>query len=580
MEEDSMRWILCASVLAMLVGCRAYTLDVDGRIAERAAHPIDAQLSLPKQAPSALEEPKKRASLGVPLAQPDLVQAGATQPGIVLPVAPKEGPLPVKTTMNMYDRINERTKGLPGGDARPIVLPAVGGSPAERAAAIKKQFPPLPALKSLPEAQLTADGRALTLTDLQQIALRTNPLIRQAHLDVEAARGTALQAGLSPNPNIGYEAAAIGIGDFNGNRSPGQQGVFVEQAIVTMGKLKIAREAALRDAQIAEQKVRQAESDLQTQVRSGYFAVLSARKNFDTNKALVQLTDELYEVLLVQLLVGEVAAYEPKQIAVLAWQARGSLTVAHNRYIAAWRQLAANLGMPTMPLTAVEGQIDMPVPHFDHDQALAYVLINHTDVISAQLGVEKARLLARLAEVQPFPDVTVHVAVQKDYTTPPFATVSNVSVAMPFPLWNRNQGNIQATRAQLRRALVDNHRVADELTVKTAEAFERYANNRELLRLYKDHILPTQVQAFRAAVARHAAVGDKSVSYNDVVTSQQTLASLITSYLAALNDQWTSVVDIANLLQTKDLFQNQQLDEVAPIPDVPEIIRGGLRHRR
>ena len=318
---------------------------------------------------------------------------------------------------------------------------------------------------------------------------------------------------------------------------------------------------------------------MQTQVRSRYFAVLSAKKNFESIKALAQLTDELYNVLLSQLIVGEVAAYEPMQIRVLAMQARGALVLAHNRYSTAWKQLAAALGTPAMPLTAVDGQIDMAVPQYEHDKVLAQVLSNHTDVISAQLGVEKTRLLARLAEVQPFPDVTVHVAVQKDYTTPPFGTVANVVVGVPFPLWNRNQGNIRATDAQWRRALDDNDRIRNELTSRVAEAFERYDNNRALLKMYQTQILPNQVQAFRAAVARHAAVGDKSVSYNDLVTSQQTLSTLITSYLGALGDQWSAVVDISGLLQTKDLFQAQTLEEVTPIPDLREIFRPRLLHR-
>ena len=75
--------------------------------------------------------------------------------------------------------------------------------------------------------------------------------------------------------------------------------------------------------------------------------------------------------------------------------------------------------------------------------------------------------------------------------------------------------------------------------------------------MYQQQMLPNQVQAFRAAVARHAAGGDKNVSYNDIVTVQQSMASLINSYLGVLNDQWASVVDIASLTQTRDLFQTQ-----------------------
>ncbi len=562
-----MRWILCASVLAGLSGCHAYTLDIDGRIAQRAAQPIDVQTPKGETLP-----PPVKATFGVPQTDGNVEAAVHLIQG-----EPKERD---KTVKGIIDRI-QAPRDLIGFEVEDIKLAPPKATPKEKEEAIKKQFPALKAMPKLPEAQIGPEGRPFSLSDLQQIALRTNPLIRQAHFDVEAARGLALQAKLYPNPTLGYEASTIGQVNTDGQRSPGQQGAFFEQTIVTMGKLRLAHEAGLRDVQISEQKLKQAEADVQAQVRKDYFAVLSAQKNFETTKALTQMTDELYNVLLLQLTAGEVAAYEPMQIRVLANQARNALTLAHNRYSAAWKQLAATLGTPGMPLTAVAGRIDMPVPHFEHDQVLAYVLSNHTDVVAVQYAIERTRLLARLAEVQPFPDVTLHVAFQKDYTTPPFGTVTNVNVGVPFPLFNRNQGNIQAMRAQVGKAMDDNLRVRNDLTRKVADVFERYDNNRQILDMYRKEILPNQVQAFRAAVVRHAAVADKSVSYNDLVTSQQTLAGLITSYLGALGDQWTAVVDIGNLLQTRDLFQTQGLDEVAPIPDVEEIFRSGLlRHRR
>ena len=372
-----MRWMLCALVVAVLSGCHAYTLDVDGRVAQRAAQPIDVQPTAPERF-----LPRVKATFG-PV-------TGAT----VTPVAfQKEDKQPIKEKKaEMWRRLTEHTDHIIGGGGEPYSVKPKA-TQAEVEAAIKKHFPTLQEIPPLPLAQPGPDGQALTLAELQQIALRTNPLIRQAHLDVEAARGNARQAGAYPNPTIGYEAATIGQGNTDGQRSPGQQGGFFEQTIITMGKLTLAREAALRDVLISEQKLRQAESDLQAQVRQRYFAVLSAQKNYDVNKGLSKLTDELYNVLLQQLIAGEVAAYEPMTIRVLANQARNTMFLAQNRYKTAWKQLAATLGMPTMPLTALAGQIDMAVPHFDHDKVLEHVLSRHTDVISAQLGVEKNRLL-------------------------------------------------------------------------------------------------------------------------------------------------------------------------------------------
>lgn len=555
-----MRWAVLALLLMGLTGCHVYTRDVDGLLVERAAQRVDggfepAPRMLPNTGGARIDKP----AIGAP----------------VTPAAFQGDKTPSKDQGQLWQRLTQYTKDIPGGEASEFNIPAKG---SEREAAIKKQFPPLTKVPPLPTAQLGPDGRPVTLSDLQRIALENNPLVRQAYLDVEAARGIARQAGAYPNPTIGYEASTVGQGDTNGQRSPGQQGGFFEQTIVTMGKLKLAREAALRDLAISEQRVLQVESDVRSQVRSNYFAVLSAQKNFDIQKSMSQLAEELYYVLLQQLIAGEVAAYEPMQIRVLANQARNALMQASVRYQTAWRQLSAGLGMPTLPLTAVAGQIDVAVPVLEYDKVLEHVLNRHTDVVSATFGVERARLLARLAEVQPYPDVTLHLAFQKDYTTPPFSSVANVNVGVPFPLWNQNRGGIQAAHALLRRALADNQRVRNDLTSRLAEAFERYHNNRRILDMYKKEILPNQVQAYRAAVARHAAVG--GVSYNDLVTSQQTLAGLISTYLGALSDQWTAVIDIANLMQTRDLFQTYTVDDVMPIPDVQEIHRRGWLHRR
>src|SRR5438128_9003022 len=38
-----MRWLLCACVMMALTGCRAYYVDINGRIDQRASAPIDQQ---------------------------------------------------------------------------------------------------------------------------------------------------------------------------------------------------------------------------------------------------------------------------------------------------------------------------------------------------------------------------------------------------------------------------------------------------------------------------------------------------------------------------------------------------------
>jgi cobalt-zinc-cadmium efflux system outer membrane protein len=454
--------------------------------------------------------------------------------------------------------------GLPGEEVQDIKLPPLTAKREEVQAAIQKYFPALPPLPVEPRAEPGPEGCPLTLADLQKLALTNSPVFRQAVADLEAARGAALQARLGPNPRVGYEGDTIHQAD-----SAGIQGGFIEQTIKTGGKLRLSYASAMLNVRASELKVEQTEAEVRTQVRSGYFAVLVAKKNLEVTRALGKLTDEIYRVLVLQLQAGEVATYEPMQVRVLALQARGLVIQAHNRYVAAWKQLASSLGLPGMPLTQVAGRIDMPIPRYTYEEVLAQVLQRHTEVLSAQTSVDKAQVDLRLAQVQNMPDVDLRYMVQKDYTTPPFGTVHSVVVGMQVPIFDRNQGHIRQAQALLLRATEQAPRVRAELTARLAEAFERYENNRALLDLYRTQMIPNQVQAFRATVARHFRGGEKAgVSYNDLVTAEQTLVGLITNYINTLRDQWTAVVDVAGVLQTRDLFQTGDNDEVAPVPEL------------
>jgi hypothetical protein len=49
--------------------------------------------------------------------------------------------------------------------------------------------------------------------------------------------------------------------------------------------------------------------------------------------------------------------------------------------------------------------------------------------------------------------------------------------------------------------------------------------------------------------------------------------SVIGPYILALGSQWQAVVDVANLLQTEDLFQTNGVFPVAPVPNLEELLR-------
>jgi cobalt-zinc-cadmium efflux system outer membrane protein len=469
----------------------------------------------------------------------DVVQtSGAPKPEPQKPAEVK--PKPQQRPLNI-------PSDLPGADAPPIgALPKIGAG----------GFPVLPPLQDEPKPAPSATGKPLTLAELEQIALQNNPTIRQAAADVDIQRGQAVQAGLLPNPVVGYQHDQLGTGF--GDQRRGQPGIFFEWVWKTAGKLSLARLVQLMDYLSAQVSLRRAQIDLVNQVRTQYFALLVAREAVAVNRALSRFSEDLYRAQQALVKGAEQAPYEPLQSYVLALQARGALVQSRNRYSSAWRQLAATLGRPTMPLTEVVGRADAPTPNFNFEHLQQLVLANHTDVQIAQNRILQARYGLRLAEVIPIPDLSAHIYLERDWTTPPNREQVGIQVGGPIPIFDRNQGGRLAAKATLARAIQEVPRVQNDLSGRLAAAFESYSNNRVLVRFYRYQAIPRQVQVYRAIHQRYM-LAPQQVSYTEIVNAQQTLATLLNSYLTSLGALWTSVVDLAALAQTDELY----------LPEVP-----------
>ena len=83
---------------------------------------------------------------------------------------------------------------------------------------------------------------------------------------------------------------------------------------------------------------------------------------------------------------------------------------------------------------------------------------------------------------------------------------------------------------------------------------------------YRRNILPDQVRYYRGVFERRRI--DPTVAFGDLVQAQQTLVADVTSYLGILNSLWTSVVGVADFLQTDDLFQHGKPMELPAMPDL------------
>jgi cobalt-zinc-cadmium efflux system outer membrane protein len=450
---------------------------------------------------------------------------------------------------------------IPGAEAPRIALPDQRDAKQRE---IERLYPPLPPLPAEPAPLPGPGGRSFTLADLQQIAAANSPVLRQAASDVEAAKGALITADAYPNPTLSYNFTPS-----NDGSTPSGDGLGITQTIRTGGKQGLARASAEMALHNAELALKRARSDLSTQVRNAYFAVLVGRETVRVNRALAHFTDEVYRLQVQMLLAGQAAPYEPAALRGPAYSARLAYKQSIQTYIYAWKQLVATINLRQLPLTEVGGRVDSYIPLYEYDALLAYVLRNHTDMLTAVNGVEIARYNLKLAQVTPVPDVSVGLIVTRDYSVEPKQTVPSLTLGVPLPVWDRNKGGVMSAEAALIRAEEEPHRVELNLTNTLAGAFANYKTNLDALEDYRRFILPDEVRAYRGAYDRRHI--DLNASFGDVVAAQQTFAGSVSTYLTTLGQLWSSVTAVADLIQTDDLFQFARPEAVPPLPGLEEL---------
>ncbi|MBP3956518.1 TolC family protein [Gemmata sp. G18] len=463
-------------------------------------------------------------------------------------------PVPPGGEPGKVPRAFELPPGFPGTEVPPLRPPKLTKDtpPADRLKLVREAYP-----EAVPVGSIEAPGGApLTLADLQQTARANSPVLKRASADVGVAYGQMIQAGLHPNPTLGYEADQVTPGPHAPANNAGQQGAFVNQLIKFPGKLSLAQAVARFDYINAYVAVRKSEMDVSTAVRSSYFQVQLARKGIEVNTALVAMADEVYQLQLRQVAAGEAAGYEPLQLYAQAVQARNALALAKANYRANWRQLAAALGQPDLAPAALTGSVDLPPPVIDAAAARVRIAEAHTDILTARNRLLQAQTNLRLQRLNRVPDIATNLVVQYDNLAR--LNQFNLQVGLPMPVFDRNQGNIRSAEFQIASNTAALTATENDLVSRLADALGRYESNRVAAANLREKVLPALTQVYQGVIRRYQQEPDDvprgKISFNDIVVAQQNLVQALQNYLTALTGQWQAVVDVGNLLQSDELY--------------------------
>lgn len=292
-----------------------------------------------------------------------------------------------------------------------------------------------------------SDESTHTLQDLLDSALQSHPQISEASAQVEVAQGLWVQAGLGPNPLVGFSGQQLGS-----NGQAEQIGLLIEQRVLRGNKLSLSQMVAAREVGQARQRLTLAVLSVEGRVSRAYVRAVIAQRRMRLVEQLTTMADE--NMRLTQLLVD---SREASQVELL--RARSQAQSIRAEYEAASRQwegalssleaaVGTSLGDPDQPLSLDDpyptGELD-PLP----DQLLSR-LAGHPMIMEAELKADQARWKIQRETAQLYSDIDVQMVFQYDESTD--APNGILQVTGPLQIRDRNQGNIRAARGEMLEA--------------------------------------------------------------------------------------------------------------------------------
>jgi cobalt-zinc-cadmium efflux system outer membrane protein len=413
----------------------------------------------------------------------------------------------------------------------------------------------------LPEREARAEGGSLTMEQAVAIALERNRDAIAARLEMRAAELDKVAAGLYPNPVLSYSIGNLPIGSGSPynvtSGAPASPGFFSQPVhnvalaeIIDVWSKRGARlRAADRGLEHRRFAVEDALREIAYAVRSAFADVVREQSERQLSYDIRDRYAETVRLSRTRFSAGEISESEFRKIELEGLKYQTAVIAADTEYDLARTKLAALLALPSVA--------DLPQPLVDEvpsepalpEAALvARALERRPDVRAA----ERARALAEAnlgaARREALPDLTLSAS----YTHSEF-TVSGdnpntlgFGLALPLPLFDRNQANIGRAELDIRRAANETARLEIVVRSEVGEAARKFERAKLLLGVFEQGgMLDRADNALRVAEKSYKA---GAISLIELLEAQRTYLETRAEYLRAQYDQRQSRIDLRRVV--------------------------------
>ena len=361
----------------------------------------------------------------------------------------------------------------------------------------------------------------VTLQEALRLALLQNPDLASADQDIRSAEARLLQAGLRPNPSL------IGdIQDFGGSRQyyQGANGAQITVSIAQLVELGGKRAARLRAAhfggELARWDYESRRLEILAQTAQAFISTVAAQERLPLIEADRKLAADSLPTIDQRIAAGATSPVEKTRAEVFVANFDVELQQAKRDLAQARARLAAQWGALEARFSSASGNLDEHGPPLPL-ATLGARLDAHPALARFSTELDQRRASLALAKTAAVPDVTLTPGY-RHHDDPPSDNVAVFTAQIGLPLFDRNQGNIQAARAELAKVAPQRQAVAARLHTELNDAYSTLQAAREEIATLETRILPTARETFRLI---NESLEAGKFSYLEVLDARRTLTT-------------------------------------------------------
>ena len=395
----------------------------------------------------------------------------------------------------------------------------------------------------------------LTLRAALDRALQTSPELT-AHAEETHARAVEIsQAARFINPELAVEVEnVVGSGDYHGNAAA-ETTLQLSQQIELGNKRQLRRSMAEVEHDRAVRDLEVARIGVQARIARNFWLLLGAQERLKLADEQIALATGTLAVVEEKITAGRAPSVEKYRFQTALAEARLDREKAALALTTLRQALADNLGLEAAMLGGVAGNLTI-LPPLPVSAEIEAQLGQSPEIVRRQLESEANRRALALARADRIVDPTLALGLRNFNDSDDNALVFGFS--LPLPLFDRNQGNVQAATHRLAAAQAQEANGRLQSRAGIYESWQSLAASSAEAQALHEQIIPTAQQTFEAA-----SYGYQSGKFGvlEVQDAQRSLGEVRARYLDVLIAAQLAGVELQQLLGREPLSTTDQFSK-------------------